>query len=278
MNWFIKFIHFFQSEMPLPETWGSWHLWSLGLTILLSIVLGISLKKMGNKGLRIFLIIVSSILIMFELIKQFVYSLHVENGVATWDYKWYMFPFHFCSLAMYIGLIAGILKPCKTQDYLLSFLVTFGIFGGLIVMFVPSQVLCYIKFVNVQTMLHHGSMIVVATVILTGKHVKLNIKTFLKGSIIYLICLTLGLTANILSETVFAIQEEFNMFFISPYVDCPMPVFNIIYKSVPYIIFLLSYIAGFMGGVCLVMYTIKLIIFIALKLKNLKFKKIKNTH
>ena len=132
MNSFEKFIHFFQAEMPLPGAWGAWHLVSLALTIVLSIVLGIWLKNMGNKGLRIFLIVTSAVLILFEVIKQFVYSLHIENGVAKWDYAWYMFPFHFCSLAMYIGLIAGIIKPGKVQDYLLSFLVTFGIFGGII--------------------------------------------------------------------------------------------------------------------------------------------------
>ena len=266
MNWFVKFIQIFQVEMETPKEWGTWHLVSWGLTILLSIILGIALRKTGNKGLRIFLIIVSSILLGFEAIKQCVYTLNVNNGVVTWDYQWYMFPFHFCSLAMYVGLIAGIIKPGKVQDCLLSFLVTFGIFAGLIVMFVPSQVLCYLKFVNVQTMVHHGSMIIVAVVILAGKHVKLNFKTLLKGSLIWLICLTLGLAANILSEKVFAIQEEFNMFFISPYVDCPMPVFSIIYKNVPYLVFLFAYIFGFLLGVSLVMYIIKLIIWIASKI------------
>ena len=248
--------------MPLPPEWGTWHLVSFGLTIVLSIVLGITLRKMSNKGLRVFLIITSSILILFEVIKQFVYTIKINNDVVVWDYEWYMFPFHFCSLAMYVGLIAGIIKPGKVQDYLLSFLVTFGVFGGLIVMFVPSQVLCYITFVNVQTMVHHGSMIVVSTVILAGKHTKLNFKTLLKGSVIYLICLSLGLSANILSEKVFAIQEEFNMFFISPYVDCPMPIFNIVYKNVPYIVFLLTYIVGFLVGVCLVMFVTKFFIWL----------------
>ena len=86
MNWFVKFIHFFQAEMPLPQPWGAWHLVSLGLTILLSVVLGICLKNMGNKGLRIFLVSVSSLLIIIEIIKQCVYSLHIDNGVVTWDY------------------------------------------------------------------------------------------------------------------------------------------------------------------------------------------------
>ena len=268
MNGFERFIHFFQKLMPLPPEWGTWHLVSLGLTIVLSIVLGITMRKVGNKGIRIFLIIVGSILILFEAIKQLVYSMHVSGDTVTWDYQWYMFPFHFCSLAMYINLIAGIIKPGKVQDCMLSFLVTFGIFGGLIVMIIPSQVLCYLTFVNVQTMLHHGSMIVVATVLLAGKHVRLGFKTLLKGALIWIICVALGLTANILSENVFHIQEEFNMFFISPYVDCPMPVFNIIYQKVPYIVFLLTYIALFLVGVALVMYIIKLCIWIGSKLKR----------
>ena len=40
--------------------------------------------------------------------------------------------------------------------------------------------------------------------------------------------------------------ETFNMFYISPFYPCTLPVLNIIYEKTPYIVFLLCYILGFL--------------------------------
>ena len=39
--------------------------------------------------------------------------------------------------------------------------------------------------------------------------------------------------------------EPFNMFFISPYYECPLPVLSIIHEAAPYVVFLLVYVVGF---------------------------------
>ena len=41
------------------------------------------------------------------------------------------------------------------------------------------------------------------------------------------------------------IHEEFNMFYISPYVKSSLVVFDIIWEKTPYPVFLLLYIIGF---------------------------------
>ena len=41
------------------------------------------------------------------------------------------------------------------------------------------------------------------------------------------------------------IDETFNMFYISPYFDCTLPILSMIYPKVNYLIFVALYILGF---------------------------------
>ena len=54
-------------------------------------------------------------------------------------------------------------------------------------------------------------------------------------------------------------DETFNMFYISPYFDCTLPILSEIYKQVPYIAFLGIYIVGFVLA-AFIIYMIYLII------------------
>ena len=97
-----------------------------------------------------------------------------------------------------------------------------------------------------------------AAVIVAGGHVKLGLKSVLKGTLVFGIFMIIALIANVVAVKVFNMQEFFNLFYISPYFDCPMPVFSLIYKAVPYPVFLLLYLVGFVGGSCLLVYLVKL--------------------
>ena len=268
MNFIEKIIYFLQATMDIPQAFSLWHIISLLAVVASCVLAGFFMRKASNKTLRIFLIVTSAVLVVCELLKQGVFSMGVHDGVATWDYAWYVFPFQFCSMPMYIGLVAGIIRPGKVQDCLLSFLSTFAILAGLIVMFVPSQVYCNWIFINIQTMIYHGAMLMVGTVILVGKHTKIELKTILKGAIIFAICMLTALIMDIVAVKAFNIQETFNMFFISPYQPCPMPVFSIFYAKLPYLVFLLLYLIGFVGGTFLVMYIIKFVSWLVSKMRR----------
>jgi hypothetical protein len=173
---------------------------------------------------------------------------------------------------MYISLLAGIVKPGKLSDFLFSFLATFALLAGFIVMLVPSQVYCYVLFINVQTMIHHGGMLVIATAVISSGHARLGFKSIMKGAAVFGVFAAIALAADVLAVKAFGITETFNMFFISPYFDCPMPVFSIIYKSVPYPVFLLLYFVGFILGTCLIVYLVKLVVHLVVKIKELKYQ------
>ena len=56
--------------------------------------------------------------------------------------------------------------------------------------------------------------------------------------------LAIALVMNIIWHY-YGTDATFNMFYISPYYPCTLPLLNIIYDSVPYVIFLILYIIGF---------------------------------
>ena len=59
---------------------------------------------------------------------------------------------------------------------------------------------------------------------------------------------SIALLANVLVYQIFMAvgnTETFNMFYISPYFDCTLPILNTIYLKVPYIVFAGLYILGF---------------------------------
>lgn len=269
MNSFEKLVNFFQKTMQTPAEWGSWHIVSIVLTVLACVLCGFIMRRASLGQLRVFLGIAGGLLMLLEVMRQLVFDMTVIDGTAVWDYQWFLFPFHFCSMAMYVSFISGIVKPSKLQDYLLSFLTSFAILAGFIVMIVPSQVLCHFTYVNVQTMIHHGGMLVIATAILSSGYAKLDFKNILKGTLVFSVCVSLGLIADVVAVKIFKIAETFNMFFISPYFECPMPVFGTIYTLVPYPVFLLIYLAAFFLGTCIVVYLLKLAITLVNKLRKL---------
>ena len=116
-------------------------------------------------------------------------------------------------------------------------------------MLYPNTVFVKEVLINIQTMQHHGFMVVMGAYILATHSVNRKYKEVIKeGFLVFLILVTLALTLDIITYYL-NIDGGLEMFFISPFHTSELPVFNIIYEKVPYIIFLLIYLfAFFLGG------------------------------
>ena len=191
------------------------------------------------------MLVISIIMILFETYKQLSFSF--DNGI--WNYQWYGFPFQFCATPMYVALVAGLTKNKKIEEFCYSFLATFGLIAGVSVMLYPNTVFVKEVLINIQTMQHHGFMVVMGAYILATHSVNRKYKEVIKeGFLVFLILVTLALTLDIITYYL-NIDGGLEMFFISPFHTSELPVFNIIYEKVPYIIFLLIYLfAFFLGG------------------------------
>ena len=265
MNILEKFMVVLDTKMPEPTLFGWFHIMWLAIMISGTVIVCLKCKNFSDKQFRLFLLISCSVLILLEILKQLVHSFDIESG--TWDYAWKQFPFQFCSTPMYIGLIIALIKDGKIRDYLCSFLGTFGLFAGLIVMVYPTTVLSDVIFRSTQSLLHHSTMVVMGALIWTTKKAKVEHKTILKGMAVFAVLVITAFVMNIIFH-ISGGTDSFNMFYIGPYSKCDIPVLNNIGQALDLarqtihignFIFLLIYIVGFTLAAYIILLVVMLV-------------------
>ena len=267
MNWFEKVVVFLQSNMQTPNPYSWFHLLSLGLLIVAIVVVCKKCKNCSDKTFRRVLLTISLVMIGFELYKQLVWSYNAETDV--WKYNWYFFPWQFCSVPMFVALVVAVAKESKFRDVLISFLATFNLFAGLVVMLYPGDVFQNMIGINIQTMVHHGAQVLIGVFMYVSGRVKMQHKTVLKGAVVFAVCATVALCYNIAFHFIDP-SVGANMFFIGPYVPCPTPVLSLFWGIVPYPVFLLIYLAGFTLAAYIILLVAMLIKHVIAKVKSKK--------
>ena len=180
MNTFEKTIAFLSKTTDTPNFYGLFHIIS-ALIIIGTCVLFIAFRhKINEKRLAYITLIFGCVMTVFELYKQLVITYNPSDD--TWAYEWYAFPFQFCSTPTYVTLLAFLfykLKHKKIYDAMLGFLATYSFVAGFLVIFVGTQnVLCPYIGINIQTMVHHGLMLVLGVIILSTRAVSFDKETF----------------------------------------------------------------------------------------------------
>ena len=246
---FLKFIQFTMPEYIKP--YGAFHIVSLFLIVALTIVLCVCFRNIKEKNLNKFLIVAWATLVTLELYKQFVFSYYFDSdGVIYWHFQWYTFPYQFCSTPLiilpFIALNKGSNKVSSfIKEGAIIFCSTFNLFAGLGVMLAPGDVfITFNALICVQTMLHHGLQFALGVFLYVYYHNRFKYWSFLKTLPIFVFFTFNALLLNLIVPN-FINDEHFNMFFISPYFDCPLPVLSIIHEKAPYVVFLLVYVVGF---------------------------------
>ena len=240
MSFWQSVLAFLDTSMKTPEPYGWFHLVWFALSFLAIIPL-VKFAKNPRKVILITAVVVT----VLEIYKQINYSFSYEIGIL-FDYQWYAFPFQFCSTPMYVGLLAGLVKPGKLQQRLYAYLATYALFAGLSVMVYPVSVFISTVGINLQTMFCHGSMITVGVYLLCTGAVKPERKTLWKAVPVFAVCLVLAVGMNELAHASGLLQREtFNMFFVSPYCEPSLPVYSLVQGAVAYPWCLVLYIFGF---------------------------------
>ena len=240
---FEQLLALLDGQMKEPTSFGWYHLLCLAIVVALCAIVISKRKVFTPQRVRLALGIAAGLLLSLEVYKQFNFSYNANKD--SWGYQWYAFPFQFCSTPMYVMLVAAILKDGKIQHSLYAFLASYGFFAGAAVMFYPADVFIETIGINVQTMVHHGMMVVVGVFMYATGAVKISHRTILHALPAFGALVTLALTANILYGQFGDPDQTFNMFFISPYYDCTLPVLSAIGEKVPYPVFLACYVFGF---------------------------------
>ena len=249
MSIFERILYLLQADMETPASYGVWHICFLLLTAAASVLAVWRFRNASEKTLRKLLLGVWIGLAALEVYKQLVFSLDVTDGVASWSYQWYAFPFQFCSSPLYVLPFAVFPKSDRIRSAVMSFLATFSLFGGLAVMAYPGDVFISMIGINIQTMVHHGSQVVLGILLAAWNRRRMGKVFFAGGIAVFAILAAVAMLLNLGVHAALAAAGmgdlTFNMFFISPYFDCTLPVLSAIYPVVPYPVFLALYLLGF---------------------------------
>ena len=261
MDFWTRLLQILDLRMDTPGLYGWFHLLWLGITAGTAVVLCVFGRKWSHKTVCNILLGTAITVIVLEVYKQINYTF--GDGSSAPSYQWYAFPWQFCSTPMYVGLLAGICRKGKLHDALCAYLATFGMFAGLAVMLYPGDVFIDTVGINIQTVVCHGSMVVIGIYLFGSGHVQLAHKTVLKAVPVFAVAVGVAMVLNALAYN--AGIADFNMFYISPHCDPHLPVYSLVQEKVPYPASLVIYILGFtvaayavlllvmlLGGKCLV--------------------------
>lgn len=244
MSFFETILRIFDYKMTTPGLFGWFHIMWILLVIGCSVGLCLLHKKRAPSVPKVVLVI-SVIVALLEVYKQINYSFSYKDGIA-FDFQWYAFPFQFCSTPMYVGLLAGIIRKGKLHDALCAYLATFSVFAGICVTVYPGDVFVSTMGINIQTMICHGSMIVLGVYLFYSGHVKASLGTLLKAIPVFAVCVGLAAVMNEIAYISGLLEQEtFNMFFISPHCDPSLPVYSTVQNLLPFPWCLLVYILAF---------------------------------
>lgn len=241
-----EFLRWLQGTMPVPKAGGWYHLTWLFITVAACVLICVFGNKFSKKAVNITLLAVGIVLVLFEVYKQVILGFEYKGGGgnSTFTFRWWAFPFQFCSTPMYLMVLAGILRKGVVYDAILCFLATYAMFGGIGTLCYPQGVLVEYIGQNIQTMFWHCSMSVIAVMLLATHSIEFKFMSLLKAGIVFLVLVVIALVFDIVWYHC-GDGTNVNLFYISPYFPCTVVILDVIYEKAPYIVFLLVYIIGF---------------------------------
>ena len=245
-----------KTETP-PTLFGGFHLAFIGGVVLLVILTAVLLRNLSERAVRIICLALWGVIVLFEVYKQVYYTFTPVGGEIVTQYQWYQFPFQLCSSPHYVLPFVALLPNGKVRDAMISFMIAFSAFGGLVVFIYPGVVFSSTVGLNYQTMIHHGVQRLAAALLAAKYRERLNIRFFFKGAIVFGGLLSVAMILNWVLPIAFAGCDPtaFSMFYISPTQSyCPLPILEIIFREMPYIVFLAIYVVGFMAAALAIFY------------------------
>ena len=248
MNAFEKIVNFLNGKMTTPTNYGWFHLLFVGIVIAAAVLLCIFFKNCNDRVFRRIVLISWAVVFALEIYKQVVFAFIYDGVAVTWDYAWYAFPYQLCSTPLYVLPFIFLMKDSKLRDCFISYMSFFSLFAGVAVFFYPNDVFTATTGINIQTMIHHGTQIVLGVFFVVRKRDSFNLKLYVKSVPVFAILVSIAVFLNEIVYSAFAskgIEETFNMFYISRHYGCTLPILSEIYKVIPYAAFVLIYFFGF---------------------------------
>ena len=219
----------------------SWfHFFALIPIIISAILIPLFFKDTKEKTYKSILFVFWVALIILEIFKQLVKAYHYEEP-SYWEYSIRDFPFSICSMVYYfvpIILYVNKEKHPKIVDAAVGYLSFITLTMGIVVCVYTKMVTSELIFINLQTFIHHGSLIVLGVFIYVWNRKSVTIKTFYRSLIAFAITAVIAIIINL------AFYPHFiNMFFINPRRITNLPIGNIVQEKAGYPVYLIGFLS-----------------------------------
>lgn len=236
-----EFLHFLQGEMEKPGIFSWFHFVAIIFILAASILVPWFTRNAGERTFKRILLGFWIVLIVLEVGKQVLLSFHYGSP-SYWEYSYRDFPFSVCSMVYYFAPIILFVnkdKHPKIVDAAVGYLCFITLVGGILVCAYSDMVTSRLIYINIQTFVHHGSMVVLGVMLFVWKRKTITIKTYYRSMIAFLLTVIIAIAINL------AFQPHFiNMFFINPMIITNLPVGNIIQEKAGYPVYLLCFLAA----------------------------------
>ena len=240
-----SFMNFLSGRMEEPGIFSWFHFIALIPIIAAAILIPYFFKDAKEKTYKRILLIIWIILIILEIFKQLVKAYH-QGEPSYWEYSIRDFPFSICSMVYYlvpIILFVNKEKFPKIIDAVNGYLCLISLTMGIVVCIYTKMVTSDLIFINIQTMIHHGALIVIGVLVYVWNRNNITIKTFYRSLIAFAITAVIAIIINV------AFYPHFiNMFFINPTRITNLPIGSVVQENAGYAVYLI----GFLSTIALV--------------------------
>lgn len=235
-----EFLHFLQGEMEVPGLLSWFHFVMLIPIIGLSIAIPYFFKDSSEKVYKRIIFYSWISLLVLETFKQIIKAFHYGSP-SYWEYSIRDFPFSICSMFYYLAPIILFVdrnKHPKIVDAANGYLCLISLFAGIVVCVYTDMVMSNLIFINIQSLIHHGSQVILGIYIFIYNRKNINIKTFYRSLITFMICATIAIIINVSFYPNFI-----NMFFINPLFITNLPIGSVVQENAGYAVFLIGFLA-----------------------------------
>ena len=130
-------------------------------------------------------------------------------------------------------------KHPKLIDAMNGYMCLICLFAGIIVCIYTDMVMSNLIFINIQTLVHHGTQVIIGILIYVWNRKNISIKTVYRSLIVFVITAVIAIGINLSFYPNFI-----NMFFINPTIITNLPLGNIVQENVGYPVYLILYLAA----------------------------------
>ena len=226
--------------MAEPEVISWYHFFVLIPIIASAILIPLFFKNTEEKVYKRILFIFWVVLIILEIFKQLIKAYHYDEP-PYWEYSYRDFPFQMCSMIYYfvpVIIFVNKEKHPKIVDAANGYMSFICSMTGIVVCVYTKMVTSSLIYINIQTFIHHGSLVVLGVFIYVWNRKSVTIKTFYRSLIAFAFTVVISILINL------AFYPRFiNMFFINPMIITNIPIGNVVQEKAGYPVFLIGFLS-----------------------------------